>query len=84
MHLARPALLPFCRPPSAKLLRVATEDDDEDLPGIERLLALTDGLMLHGALDPDGFRWPNIRAALDVLLDGISGRSVTVSPEVLT
>jgi uncharacterized membrane protein len=45
MHLARPALLPFCRPPSAKLLRVATEDDDEDLPGIERLLALTDGVV---------------------------------------
>jgi uncharacterized membrane protein len=45
MHLARPALLPFCQPPSAKLLRVATEDDDEDLPGIERLLALTDGVV---------------------------------------
>ena len=37
--------LPFCGPPSAKLLRVATEDDDEDIPGIERLLALTDGVV---------------------------------------
>jgi uncharacterized membrane protein len=32
-------------PPSAKLSRVATEDDDEDIPGIERLLALTDGVV---------------------------------------
>ena len=46
MLLARGApLLPICGPPSAKLLRVATEDDDEDLPGIERLLALTDGVV---------------------------------------
>jgi uncharacterized membrane protein len=37
--------LPFCAAPSAKLLRVATEDDDEDIPGIERLLALTDGVV---------------------------------------
>lgn len=36
------------------------------------LLALTDGLMLHGALDPGGFRWPNIRRAIDVLLEGIA------------
>ena len=36
------------------------------------LLALTDGLMLHGALDPDGFRWPNIRRAIDVMLEGIA------------
>ena len=39
------APFPFCGPPSAKLLRVATEDDDEDIPGIERLLALTDGVV---------------------------------------
>jgi AcrR family transcriptional regulator len=38
------------------------------------LLALTDGLMLHGALDPGGFRWPNIRRAIDVLLAGIAAR----------
>ena len=38
------------------------------------LLALTDGLMLHGALDPGGFRWPNIRRAIDVLLEGIAAR----------
>jgi uncharacterized membrane protein len=30
---------------SAKLMSVATEDDDEDIPGIERLLALTDGVV---------------------------------------
>ncbi len=35
------------------------------------LLALTDGLMLHGALDPSGFRWRNIRRAIDVLLAGL-------------
>ena len=38
------------------------------------LLALTDGLMLHGALDPGAFRWPNIRRAIDVLLAGIEAR----------
>ncbi len=36
------------------------------------LLALTDGLMLHGALDPGAFRWPNIRRAIDVMLEGIA------------
>lgn len=35
------------------------------------LLALADGLMLHRQLDPEGFRWANIRAALNVLLSGI-------------
>lgn len=35
------------------------------------LLALTDGLMLHGALDPGGFRWRNIRHAIDVMLAGL-------------
>jgi AcrR family transcriptional regulator len=35
------------------------------------LLALADGLILHGALDPGAFRWPNIRRAVDVLLEGI-------------
>jgi AcrR family transcriptional regulator len=35
------------------------------------LLALTDGLMLHGALDPGAFRWRNVRQAIDVLLAGI-------------
>jgi AcrR family transcriptional regulator len=38
------------------------------------LLALTDGLMLHGALDPGAFRWRNIRHAIDVLLVGIEAR----------
>lgn len=35
------------------------------------LLALTDGLTLHGALDPGGFRWRNIRRAIDVMLAGL-------------
>jgi AcrR family transcriptional regulator len=36
------------------------------------LVALTDGLMLHRALDPSGFRWANVRRAVDVLLAGIT------------
>lgn len=36
------------------------------------LLALADGLMLHGALDPSGFRWRNIRRAIDVMLAGVA------------
>jgi AcrR family transcriptional regulator len=36
------------------------------------LLALADGLLLHGSLDPHAFRWVNISKALDVLLEGIS------------
>ena len=35
------------------------------------LLALTDGLMLHRALEPGGFRWANVRRAIDVLLAGL-------------
>jgi len=35
------------------------------------LLALGDGLMLHRVLDPSGFRWPNVRRAVDALLDGL-------------
>jgi AcrR family transcriptional regulator len=35
------------------------------------LLALTDGLVLHGALNPQAFRWPNVQRALDVLLEGV-------------
>lgn len=35
------------------------------------LLALTDGLMLHRALDPNAFRWRNIRQAIDMMLAGI-------------
>jgi AcrR family transcriptional regulator len=37
------------------------------------LLALADGLMLHAALDPSGFRWTNVSKALDAILDGIRG-----------
>ncbi len=36
------------------------------------LLALSDGLMLHSSLQPDAFRWLNLRSALDVLLAGIT------------
>jgi AcrR family transcriptional regulator len=35
------------------------------------LLAMADGLMLHRQLDPDGFKWTNVRAALDLLLSGL-------------
>src|SRR3954447_10295875 len=34
-------------------------------------LALGDGLMLHRVLDPSGFRWANVRRAVDALLDGL-------------
>ena len=34
-------------------------------------LALGDGLMLHRVLDPSGFRWANVRRALDALLEGL-------------
>jgi AcrR family transcriptional regulator len=36
------------------------------------LLALTDGLILHAALDPNGFRWARIARALDIVLEGVS------------
>ncbi|HLJ59396.1 MAG TPA: TetR/AcrR family transcriptional regulator [bacterium] len=39
------------------------------------LLALSDGLILHGGLDPSGFRWTNIRKAVDVLLERLSGHA---------
>ena len=38
------------------------------------LLALNDGLTLHHALDRTGFRWANVRVAIDALLDGIRTR----------
>jgi len=34
-------------------------------------IALTDGLMLHRALDPQGFRWNNVRLVLDALFAGV-------------
>jgi AcrR family transcriptional regulator len=37
------------------------------------LLALGDGLLLHAGADPSGFRWANVRAALDALMDAIGG-----------
>lgn len=38
------------------------------------LLALADGLMLHRTLDPDAFRWSNVRRAIDVLLAGLEAK----------
>lgn len=38
-------------------------------------LALGDGLMLHRVLDPSGFRWENVRRAVDVILDGLRPRA---------
>jgi AcrR family transcriptional regulator len=38
------------------------------------LLALADGVLLHSALDPSAFRWPRIRHALDLLLEGVRRR----------
>jgi AcrR family transcriptional regulator len=35
------------------------------------LLSLGDGLLLHAGLDPSGFRWGNVRKALDALLEGL-------------
>lgn len=35
------------------------------------LIAMADGLMLHRSVDPQGFRWSNIRAVLDALITGI-------------
>jgi AcrR family transcriptional regulator len=35
------------------------------------VLAIADGLMLHHALDPTGFRWVNVRRALNALLTGL-------------
>lgn len=37
------------------------------------LIALGDGLMLHGGLDPTAFRWTNVRRSVDALLEGIGG-----------
>jgi hypothetical protein len=33
------------------------------------LVALVDGLLLHHAVDPTGFRWENIAKVIDILLD---------------
>jgi AcrR family transcriptional regulator len=40
------------------------------------LLALSEGLVLHGALDPKAFRWTNIYRTLDALLDGVQTQAV--------
>ncbi|MHB8331975.1 MAG: hypothetical protein ACYDEA_07245, partial [Candidatus Dormibacteria bacterium] len=35
------------------------------------VLALGDGLTMHAGLDPQAFRWDNIRRALDILLSAL-------------
>jgi AcrR family transcriptional regulator len=35
------------------------------------MLAFADGLMVHAAIDPGGFRWSNVRKAVGLLLDGL-------------
>jgi AcrR family transcriptional regulator len=44
------------------------------------LLALSEGLVLHGALDPNAFRWTNVYRAMDAVLDGIQHRGAAVRP----
>lgn len=44
------------------------------------LLALADGLILHGALETGAFRWPNIRRAVDALLEGIARHEAGAPP----
>ncbi|HEY1330744.1 MAG TPA: TetR/AcrR family transcriptional regulator [Actinomycetota bacterium] len=38
------------------------------------LLSLSDGLMLHAALNPDGFKWANVRLAIDAILGDLAER----------
>lgn len=38
------------------------------------MLALSDGLILHSGLDPEGFKWDNIRLTLDLLLEALAPR----------
>jgi AcrR family transcriptional regulator len=42
------------------------------------LLALSEGLVLHGALDPKAFRWANVYRAMDAVLDGVQHGGVAV------
>lgn len=39
------------------------------------VLALTEGLILHRALDPSAFLWTNVRPVIDALLEGIDATS---------
>lgn len=43
------------------------------------LLALMDGLTLHRQVDPAGFQWPNVRAALNLLLSGLESPAPAAS-----
>ena len=38
------------------------------------LLALADGLSLHHRVDPDAFRWENVRIAVESMLSGLGAR----------
>jgi AcrR family transcriptional regulator len=42
------------------------------------LLALSERLVLHGALDPKAFRWTNVYRAMDAVLDGVQHGRATV------
>lgn len=59
----------------AELIAEATEAGEfVDVPAnalAAVFLALGDGLMLHRVLDPSGFRWSNVRRAINVLLEGL-------------
>jgi AcrR family transcriptional regulator len=44
------------------------------------ILALADGLTLHHMLDPSGFKWRNVQAALDTLISGIEADTSTPDP----
>jgi len=59
----------------AELIKQAVDAGDlVDVPAnalASIFVALSDGLMLHRAIDPGGFRWANVRRALDVVLDGV-------------
>jgi AcrR family transcriptional regulator len=53
------------------------EGEFVDMPGnalASVLLALEDGLLLHGALDPTAFRWDRIGSAVGTILTGIARR----------
>ena len=53
-----------------------TDGEIADIPAnafASVLLALGDGLTLHGSLDPSGFRWPNIARVLAAIFAGLSG-----------
>ncbi|MHB8589474.1 MAG: TetR/AcrR family transcriptional regulator [Candidatus Dormibacteraceae bacterium] len=47
------------------------------------LLALGDGLLLHSGLQPNAFRWPRVRIAVDILLESIRSRDTVAKRDVI-